>query len=62
MDVVPYNEQEIRLLSRLMRAEAEGDGKQAILMAGNTGATRWSAERRTFKFYAPDQSECPTVY
>ena len=32
MSVVKYNDAEVKLLARLMRAEAEGDGKQQLLI------------------------------
>mgnify|MGYP002711976366 CR=1 FL=1 len=37
MAVVKYNNEEIALLARLMRAEAEGDGKMGMLLVGNVG-------------------------
>ncbi|MFC7319413.1 cell wall hydrolase [Halobacillus campisalis] len=40
MAVVPSNEEDVKLLARLMRAEAEGDGKLGMLMVGNTGVNR----------------------
>ncbi|MBH0230539.1 cell wall hydrolase [Halobacillus yeomjeoni] len=40
MAVIPYNEAGLKLLARLMRAEAEGDGKLGMLMVGNTGVNR----------------------
>ncbi|MFC7062302.1 cell wall hydrolase [Halobacillus seohaensis] len=44
MAVVPYTEKQLKLLARLMRAEAEGDGKQGMLMVGNTGVNRVRAD------------------
>lgn len=38
--VVRYNEQEVKLLARLMRAEAEGDGDLGMLLVGNVGINR----------------------
>lgn len=38
MAVVPYNQSDLKLLARLMRAE--GDGKLGMLMVGNTGINR----------------------
>jgi len=38
--VIPFNEREVALLARLMRAEAEGDGKLGMLMVGNVGVNR----------------------
>lgn len=40
MAVIPHNEQEVALLARLMRAEAEGDGELGMLMVGNVGVNR----------------------
>ncbi|WP_085993341.1 cell wall hydrolase [Oceanobacillus senegalensis] len=40
MAVVQYNESDINLLARLLRAEAEGEGKQGMLMVGNVGINR----------------------
>ena len=49
MSVVKYNDAEVKLLARLMRAEAEGDGKQAMLMVGNVGINRVRAKCLDFK-------------
>lgn len=40
MAVVRAREQDVRLLARLMRAEAEGDGELGMLMVGNVGVNR----------------------
>ncbi|HEY4601764.1 MAG TPA: cell wall hydrolase [Cerasibacillus sp.] len=40
MAVVPMTEENINLLARLIRAEAEGDGKLGMLMVGNVGVNR----------------------
>lgn len=40
MAVVKATEQDIALLARLMRAEAEGEGKLGMLMVGNVGVNR----------------------
>ncbi|GLB59121.1 hypothetical protein NCCP133_12540 [Cytobacillus sp. NCCP-133] len=40
MGVIPYTEEDVKLLARLMRAEAEEDGKQGMLMVGNVGVNR----------------------
>lgn len=40
MAVVAYTEEDVKLLARLMRAEAEGEGKLGMLMVGNTGINR----------------------
>jgi len=49
MAVVNYNEAEVKLLARLMRAEAEGEGKQGMLMVGNVGVNRVLADCLTFR-------------
>ena len=38
--VVAHNEKEVKLLARLMRAEAEGEGELGMLMVGNVGINR----------------------
>ncbi len=40
MAVVAYNNQELKLLARLMRAEAESEGALGMLMVGNVGINR----------------------
>ncbi|GEN57052.1 cell wall hydrolase [Halolactibacillus alkaliphilus] len=40
MAVVSFTEEDVNLLARLMRAEAEGDGNLGMLMVGNTGINR----------------------
>ncbi len=40
MGVIPYTEKEVELLARLMRAEAEGEGKLGMLLVGNVGVNR----------------------
>lgn len=47
--VVNHNENEIKLLARLMRAEAEGDGKMGMLLVGNVGINRVLANCLDFK-------------
>lgn len=49
MAVIPYNESEVDLLARLIRAEAEGDGVQGMLMVGNVGVNRVRADCLDFK-------------
>ena len=49
MAVVPYNNQELKLLARLMRAEAESDGSLGMLMVGNVGVNRVLAKCLDFK-------------
>lgn len=38
--VIAHNEKEVKLLARLMRAEAESEGKLGMLMVGNVGVNR----------------------
>lgn len=40
MAVIKTNDEEIRMLARLMRAEAEGEGELGMLMVGNVGVNR----------------------
>lgn len=40
MAVVNATEADVKLLARLIRAEAEGDGKLGMLMVGNVGVNR----------------------
>ncbi|GBF73322.1 cell wall hydrolase [Paenibacillus sp. 598K] len=40
MAVIKTNEAEIKMLARLMRAEAEGEGELGMLMVGNVGVNR----------------------
>lgn len=40
LGVVPATEEDVKLLARLMRAEAEGDGELGMLMVGNVGINR----------------------
>lgn len=49
MAVVPYNSKEVDLLSRLMRAEAEGEGQFGMLLVGNVGVNRVRAGCLDFK-------------
>ena len=49
MAVVAHNEKEIKLLARLMRAEAEGEGELGMLMVGNVGINRVIAKCSDFK-------------
>ncbi|MGG4165995.1 cell wall hydrolase [Rossellomorea vietnamensis] len=49
MAVIPYNEKEVKLLARLMRAEAEGEGQQGMLMVGNVGVNRVRSDCLDFK-------------
>ena len=47
--VVKYNQKELELLARLMRAEALGEGNLGMLMDGNVGINRVIANCLTFK-------------
>ncbi|GAA3318524.1 hypothetical protein GCM10020331_021680 [Ectobacillus funiculus] len=49
MGVIPYTEEHVKLLARLMRAEAEGEGKQGMLMVGNVGVNRVLSDCLDFK-------------
>lgn len=40
MAVIKYNEEEVKLLARLIRAEAESEGQLGMLMVGNVGVNR----------------------
>ncbi|WP_223066179.1 cell wall hydrolase [Paenibacillus caui] len=40
MAVIKANSEDVKLLARLMRAEAEGDLEQGMLMVGNVGVNR----------------------
>lgn len=40
MAVIAANEEDVKLLARLMRAEAEGEGELGMLMVGNVGVNR----------------------
>lgn len=40
MAVIKTNSNDVKLLARLIRAEAEGEGEQGMLMVGNVGVNR----------------------
>ncbi|WP_054957858.1 cell wall hydrolase [Paenibacillus dakarensis] len=40
MAVIKANSSDVDLLARLMRAEAEGEGEQGMMMVGNVGVNR----------------------
>lgn len=40
MAVIKANSNDVDLLARLLRAEAEGEGEQGMLMVGNVGVNR----------------------
>ena len=47
--IVKYNNKELEILARLMRAEAVGEGDLGMLMVGNVGINRVIASCLTFK-------------
>ncbi len=49
MAVIKANREEIKLLARLIRAEAEEDGKLGMLMVGNVGVNRVKGDCLDFK-------------
>jgi N-acetylmuramoyl-L-alanine amidase len=49
MAVIRYTEAEVQLLARLMRAEAEGEGKLGMLMVGNVCVNRVLCDCLDFK-------------
>ncbi|WP_186575896.1 cell wall hydrolase [Aquibacillus kalidii] len=49
MAVIQHTEEDVKLLARLMRAEAEGDGQLGMLMVGNTGVNRVRGDCSDFK-------------
>lgn len=49
MSVVKHTKEELKLLARLMRAEAEGEGKLGMLMVGNVGINRVRAKCFEYK-------------
>lgn len=49
MAVIKYNNEEVKLLARLMRAEAESDGEKGMLCVGNVGINRVRANCLDFK-------------
>lgn len=49
MAVVKHTEEHVKLLARLMRAEAEGEGRLGMLMVGNVGVNRVIGDCLDFK-------------
>ncbi|GAB2676575.1 cell wall hydrolase [Paenibacillus thermoaerophilus] len=49
MPVIKTNSEETKLLARLMRAEAEGEGELGMLMVGNVGVNRVRANCLDFR-------------
>lgn len=61
MAVVAHTEQDVNILARLMRAEAEGDGKLGMLMVGNTGINKHLA-RKTVKGLRYHLASCAVFF
>lgn len=49
MSIIAHNEQEVKLLARLMRAEAESEGDMGMLLVGNVGVNRVRANCLDFR-------------
>jgi N-acetylmuramoyl-L-alanine amidase len=49
MAVIKANSKQVRMLGRLMRAEAEGEGEPGMLMVGNVGVNRVRANCLDFR-------------
>lgn len=49
MSVIKHNEEEVKLLARLMRAEAESDGQKGMLLVGNVVVNRVLAKCFEYK-------------
>ncbi|MCU9613349.1 cell wall hydrolase [Caldibacillus lycopersici] len=49
MAVIAFNEADVNLLARLIRAEAEGEGDLGMLMVGNVGVNRVRGKCLDFK-------------
>lgn len=49
MAVVKASSEDVKLLARLMRAEAEGEGELGMLMVGNVGINRVRADCLDFR-------------
>lgn len=49
MAVVAHNEEDVKLLARLIRAEAESEGKQGMLLVRNVGVNRAKAPCLDFR-------------
>lgn len=49
MAVIKANSNDVKMLARLMRAEAEGEGDLGMLMVGNVGVNRVRADCLDFK-------------
>ena len=49
MSVIKHTSKDVDLLARLMRAEAEGEGQEGMLMVGNVGVNRVLSDCLDFK-------------
>ena len=49
MAVIKYREDELDMLARLLRAEAEGEGELGMLLVGNVGVNRVRVDCSDFK-------------
>jgi len=49
MAIIKHNEEEVKLLARLMRAEAESEGQIGMILVGNVGVNRVRANCLDFK-------------
>lgn len=49
MSIIKHNEEEVKLLARLMRAEAEAEGQMGMMLVGNVGVNRVRANCLDFK-------------
>lgn len=49
MAVIKANSEEVKVLARLMRAEAEGEGDLGMLMVGNVGVNRVKSDCLDFR-------------
>ncbi|TFE24273.1 cell wall hydrolase [Cohnella luojiensis] len=49
MAVIKTNSEDVKMLARLMRAEAEGEGELGMLMVGNVGVNRVKGNCMDFK-------------
>ena len=62
ISVVAHNEEEVKLLARLIRAEAESEGNLGMLMVGNVGVNRVLARCLDFKSITSIDYKINTVY
>lgn len=57
MAVVRATSADVDLMARLLRAEAEGEGKQGMLLVGNVGINRLRANCSDFKWPPHHQAD-----